>query len=439
LLKQKRQAWLVVAVLFATLAFIFGGTIATPGIFFAPLIKQFGWSHARVSLLASSVTLGTIPGSVVVGFLLERADTRIPMVAGAALTAGSLLLASQADSYLPLLITYFFAGFGVAMATLLPAALVVANWFQAKRGIAMGVAIAGVSAGGMIMVQVADTAIHVSGWRTAYAALALPVLLIVIPLVLLIVRTHPPDAFIQGSTSETELQVGGLARGLEGFSLAEAIRVRSFWLIAVAAFVFAFTVYGILTQLVVYLLGVGYRPTVAAIALSLTLGLNGMGKVLFGFLADRIGARLALAVSFAIIASGIILLHVCSRETIGLASFLFVYGPAWGAPLMLLPLITMESLGLKHYPSLGGILRVAEAVGAVLGPVALGRIFDLTSSYRPAFGLCAVCALVGAIATLGCQEFNSAEIIADKIFSAAVNGNPLGVPATGDDLPPTSQ
>jgi MFS family permease len=439
LLKQERQAWLVVAVLFATLAFIFGGTIATPGIFFAPLIKQFGWSHARVSLLASSVTLGTIPGSVVVGFLLERADTRIPMVAGAALTAGSLLLASQSDSYLPLLITYFFAGFGVAMATLLPAALVVANWFQVKRGIAMGVAIAGVSAGGMIMVQVADTAIHVSGWRTAYAALALPVLLIVIPLVLLIVRTHPPDAFIQGSTSETELQVGGLARGLEGFSLAEAIRVRSFWLIAVAAFVFAFTVYGILTQLVVYLLGVGYRPTVAAIALSLTLGLNGMGKVLFGFLADRIGARLALAVSFALIASGIILLHVGSRETIGLASFLFVYGPAWGAPLMLLPLISMESLGLKHYPSLGGILRVAEAVGAVLGPVALGRIFDLTSSYRPAFGLCAVCALVGAIATLGCQEFNSAEIIADKIFSAAVNGNPLGVPATGDDLPPTSQ
>jgi len=436
LLKQERQAWLVVAMLFATLAFIFGGTIATPGIFFAPLIRQFGWSHARVSLLASSVTLGTIPGSVAVGFLLERVDTRIPMVAGAALTAGSLLFASQADSYLPLLIAYFFAGFGVAMATLLPAALVVANWFQAKRGIAMGVAIAGVSAGGMIMVQVADTAIHVSGWRAAYAALALPVLLIVIPLVLLVVRTHPPDAFIQSSTSESELQAGGFVRGLEGFNLAEAIKVRSFWLIAVAGFVFAFTVYGILTQLVVYLLGVGYRPGVAAIALSLTLGLNGIGKVLFGFLADRIGARLALGLSFAIIASGIILLHVGSRETIGLATFLFVYGPAWGAPLMLLPLITMESLGLKHYPSLGGILRVAEGVGAVLGPVALGRIFDLTSSYRPAFGLCILCALVGATATLGCREFNSTEIIAGEIFSAAVTGNPLEVAATGDDLPP---
>jgi hypothetical protein len=101
----------------------------------------------------------------------------------------------------------------------------------------------------MIMVQVADTAIHVSGWRTAYGVLALPILLIVLPLVLLFVRTHASDAFIQGSTSETELQeteplAVELARSVEGFNLAEAIRVLSFWLIAVAAFVFAFRVYG---------------------------------------------------------------------------------------------------------------------------------------------------------------------------------------------------
>ena len=270
MLKQERQAWLIVAVLFAALAFIFGGTIATPGIFFAPLMREFGWSHARVSSLASSVTLGTIPGSVAVGFLLERVDTRIPIVTGAALTAGSLLFASQADSYFPLLISNFFAGFGVAMATLIPATLVVANWFQAKRGIAMGVAIAGVAAGGMIMVQVATAVIRAGGWRAAYAALALPVLLIVIPLVLLVVRTRPPDASLQGVSSEAGREARIRAQDLEGFNLAAAIRTRSFWFIAVAGFLFAFTVYGILTQLVVYLLGIGYRLAVAAISLTLS-------------------------------------------------------------------------------------------------------------------------------------------------------------------------
>ena len=423
MLKHERQAWLIVAVLFAALAFIFGGTIATPGVFFAPLIRQFGWSHAQVSSLASSVTLGTIPGSMAVGFLLERVDTRIPIVTGAALTAGSLLFASQADSYFPLLISYFFAGFGVAMATLLPAALVVANRFQAKRGIAMGVAIAGVAAGGMIMVQVATVVIGAGGWRAAYAALALPILLIVIPLVLLVVRTRPPDASIQGLSPEAGREARVRAQDLEGFNLAAAIRTRSFWFIAVAGFLFAFTVYGILTQLVVYLLGVGYRPAVAAIVLSLTLGLNAVGKVLFGVLADRIGARLSLALSFAIIASGIILLFG-SRETVGLAIFLLVYGPAWGAPLMLLPLITIESLGLRHYASLGGMLRVAEAAGAMLGPVALGRIFDLTSSYRPAFALCILCAAVGAAATLGCQKL-STDATANQILPAVVARSPL--------------
>ena len=173
MLKPERQAWLMVAVLFATLTFIFGGTIATPGVFFAPLIREFGWSHARVSSLASSLTLGLVPGSVLSGFLLEKVDLRVPIVAGAVLAAGALLCLAS-NSYPPLLISYFFVGIGVALSTLLPASMVVANWFQEKRGIAMGVTIAGVAFGGMLMVQVVTAVIRLSGWRAAYVAIALP-------------------------------------------------------------------------------------------------------------------------------------------------------------------------------------------------------------------------------------------------------------------------
>lgn len=417
MLKLERWAWLIVAVLFADVGFIFGGTVSTPGVFFAPLIREFGWSHARVSSLASAITLGTIPGSVAAGFLLERIESRLSIVAGATLTAGSLLFASHVNSYLALLIANFFAGFGVAMATLLPAAAVIANWFQARRGTAMGVAIAGVSAGGMIMVQVSTAVIRIHGWRVGYEALAVPILLVAIPLVLLVVRDQPtdPDPYSFGSDDRLQAQI--LVQNLAGFDLASAVGTRSFWLIGIAGFVFAFTVYGILTQLVVYLLGIGYRPAQAAIALSLTLGLNAVGKVVFGLVADRIGARLSLALSFAIMACGLILLFD-SREKVGLAIFLLIYGPAWGAPLMLLPLVTIESLGLKHYPSLGGILRVPEAIGAMLGPVALGRIFDLSRSYHRAFGLCVFCAIVGAMATLGCMEFSANVTIEAENLSA---------------------
>src|SRR5713101_6734611 len=337
MLKPERQAWLMVAVLFATLTFIFGGTIATPGVFFAPLIREFGWSHARVSSLASSLTLGAVPGSVLAGFLLEKVDLRFPMLGGAALTAGALLCAAGSNSYLPLLISYFFAGVGVALSTLLPASIVVANWFQAKRGTAMGVTIAGVAFGGMLMVQVVTAVIRISGWRAAYVAIALPIVLIVIPTVALIIKTRPPG-HAPGSEAARAAQL--VASELDGFTLAEAVRTRSFWLVALAGFLFAFTVYGILTQLIVYLLGVGYRPATAAIVLSVILGLNGVGKVLCGLVADRIGARLSLA--FAGIACGIFLLFG-SRETGVLMGFLLIYGPVWGAPLVLLPLITIES------------------------------------------------------------------------------------------------
>jgi MFS family permease len=416
--KQDRRAWRIVAVLFAIGAFIFGGTVSTPGVFFAPLIKEFGWSHARVSSLASAITLGTIPGSIAAGFLLERIDARIPITGGATLAAASLLFASQTNSYFPLLLSCFFAGLGVGMATLLPISLVIANWFREKRGIAMGVAIAGISAGGMVMVQVAAAAIRADGWRAGYVALALPILLITVPLTVVVVRTHPPDDRKESVLKQPDAAVLSNPPELEGFSLGEAIGKRSFWLIAAATFLFAFTVYGILTQLVVYLIGIGYQPSTAAIVLGLMLGLNAAGKVVFGIAADRVGARLAMAVSFAIIACGIVLL-LCSREGLLLATFLAVYGPAWGAPLALIPLLTIQSLGLRHYGSIGGILRVAEATGAVLGPLILGRIFDLTNSYGPAFVLSTLCAIVGIFVTLGCEQFRSAGIIAGEIAARA--------------------
>ena len=417
MLKQEGRAWLIVAVLFAIGAFIFGGTISTPGVFFAPLIKEFGWSHARVSSLASAITLGTIPGSIVAGFVLEKIDARIPITSGATLTSASLLFASQANSYFPLLLACFLAGLGVGMATLLPISLVIANWFREKRGIAMGVAIAGVSAGGMLMVEVAAAAIRAGGWRAGYVALALPILLIAVPLTVVVVRTRPPAEPRRAATMQPKEEALSHLPELEGFSLAEAVEMRSFWLVAAATFLFAFTVYGILTQLVVYLIGIGYQPSTAAIVLGLMLGFNAAGKVVFGIVADRIGARVAMAVSFAIIACGIVLL-LCSREGLLLASFLAVYGPTWGAPLALIPLLTIESLGLKHYGSLGGMLRIAEATGAVLGPLIVGRIFDLTNSYGPAFGLSILCAIV-LLATLGCEKFRSAAVVAGQIEATA--------------------
>src|SRR5260370_16733590 len=140
----------------------------------------------------------------------------------------------------------------------------------------MGVTIAGVAFGGMLMVQVVTAVIRISGWRAAYVAIALPIVLIVIPTVALMIKTRPPG-HAPGSEAARAAQL--VASELEGFTIAEAVRTRSFWLVALASFLFAFTVYGILTQLIVYLLGAGYPPATAAIVPTPPLPLNDVDTV----------------------------------------------------------------------------------------------------------------------------------------------------------------
>src|SRR5581483_10344695 len=77
-------------------------------------------------------------------------------------------------------------------ATVLPASLVLANWFDARRGLAMGIAISGTTVGGMVMTLVASSVILKLGWRMAYAGLGVPMIVVVIPLVALSVRSRPP-------------------------------------------------------------------------------------------------------------------------------------------------------------------------------------------------------------------------------------------------------
>ncbi len=193
--KRERQGWIIVASLFATLLLVFGSGYNTAGVFVTPLIKEFGWKRAKVSFLQSWLAASAGICGPAAGWLLDRVEARIVMVAGAAIAGLAWLLASQAHSYGTLVVAYLLMGLGLTGATLLPASLIIANWFGARRGIAMGMAFAGTSFGGAVMTVVASHAIVWGGsWRTGYLVLAVPMFILVIPIVLLAIRTRPADA-----------------------------------------------------------------------------------------------------------------------------------------------------------------------------------------------------------------------------------------------------
>jgi MFS transporter, OFA family, oxalate/formate antiporter len=397
--QQERRGWLIVASLFIVLLLIFGSGYNTVAVFVPALLKAFPrWSRAEVALLPSLLALSAGVSVIPIGWLLDRVEARLVMIVGAVASGCAFLIASRAASLLPMMGAYLLLGIGISAATVLPAALVLANWFDARRGLAMGIAISGTTVGGMVMTLVASSIIIGKGWRMAYVALGLPMIAIAVPLIALTVKSRPPGA--------TELNVAQTAKRLEGFETLEALHARSFWMLVIANLCFGFAAAGTVAHMVAYLEGIGYRPSSAALAMSSFFGCAALGKVTMGYLADRISARLALAADF--VATGLAFVMIFgAAHLIVLAVFAVVFGVAAAAPLVLLPLLVAESLGRRRYGVLGALTGIAGTLGATLGPVAAGRIFDMTGSYAGAFQMFIVLDIVGAIAAFACQPYTS--------------------------------
>jgi MFS family permease len=395
--QRERHGWLIVASLFVALLIVFGGGYNTVPVLLPALLRGFPtWSRWQVSLLPSVLALSAGVSVLPVGWLVDRIEARTVMIGGALAAGTALLIASQVHSLFPMMAAYLLLGVGISAGTVLPGSLVLANWFTERRGLAMGIAISGTTVGGMVMTLVASHVIRHWDWRTAYLALAAPMILVVTPLVALTVRSRPPGI--------VKMTVAQAADTLEGFEVGAALYTRSFWMIAIANFCFAFAAAGSAIPMVAYLEGVGYKGGGAAFAMSLIFGFAAIGKVLMGFLADRLTARRALALNFAVQVIGLSLVFSTAHLWV-LVVFVVVFGLSLAPPLMLLPLLVAESLGLKRFGFICGLTGLAQTFGAAVGPQASGWIFDVTNSYATAFELFIAINVVAAVVAFLCLPY----------------------------------
>jgi MFS family permease len=386
------RGWLIVASLFVALFVVFGGGYDTSGVFFAPMLKHFGWSSTRMSSLQTILALTAGVTVPIFGWLLDNIEARVVMTAGVLSAGGGLLLASQAHSFAMLAIAYIALGAGIAAATLLPAGLVIANWFEERRGIALGIATTGTSIGGMVMTVVAEYAIQWSGWRAGFIALALPAFVIAAPLVALTVRSRPPD--------EKHSDAPG-GNPLAGLDIGPALRSLAFWMVATAQFCFSFAGAGGTLHTVRYLTLCGFQAERAAEIFSITFGLASLGKFLMGYTADFVTGRVALGVCLAVGAVGQLFL-LGSPNLLLIALYVVLYGIMSGAPLALIPMVIAESFGLKRFGSVSGLTGIFITLGGATGPLVGGLIYDSGLGYPAVFILYAAVMGVGSAAALAC-------------------------------------
>ncbi len=394
--KQERKGWLIIATLFMAIFFVSGATTNCITIFLTPFMKHFGWNHAKVSLVPMAFSLAVGLVSPLIGYLLDRLEARIVVCAGAIAALAGLLMASQSTTIGSMAGAYIAMGVGVGAATFIPASLVAANWFKDQRGLAVGVVVAGASASGVTMPLMADYMIRRFGITATFGALAVPIAVLVIPAVLMVVRTRP-----EGEAAATS--VAEQVKALPGLEVGPALATRAFWLLVlVQAFGMA-GLGGTFYHLVPALIDAGYAPANGALVMSSQAATSVAGFLLMGWLADRFTARRVLPCALAVLAASLLML-LGARHTHAwawwLGGFITAFGVTAGCTSSLTPVVAVETLGLRRFGTLWGLIGLGSTIGLGGGPLLVGAVFDATNSYTVAFELCAAMVFAAAVAVV---------------------------------------
>jgi MFS family permease len=390
---NRRRRWLVLATLFVVMLFLIGSTAMTVPIFFMPLTRQYGWSHAQTSMLPTVYVLFLGGCAPIAGWLLDRVPARLVMGTGAAMIAVGLLWASQAHSFAPMLGAWLLMGAGGAASTVVPSALVAANWFADNRGLAIGATLSGSGTGGMVLPPLTDYLIRNYSIGTAFIVLAVPVIVIVLPMIFLFISARPAGAV--KSTVAQEVA------NLPGLELGPAVRSLPFWLLGFVQLSASVGLAACFYHTVPFLIHAGYAPQHAALVQAAITGVGVPGNPLLGIIVDRFTGRRVLPFSLIAMAVSLLLLMGAGHAEgwfMFLILFVIVFGMTAGVTSSVVPVATVETLGLRRFGTIAGLIGLAATFGLSGGTVLVGHIFDITSSYSAAFELGAVCTIVAAIA-----------------------------------------
>ena len=387
----------IVVACFIVLFMLWGMVFNTFPVFLKPIAEDMNWSRGALAIALLTGSIGGALAAPVAGIMIDRIGARPIMVTGALTIGLGLLVGSRVAQLWQLYLIFALIGGGLMCATVIPCSFIISNWFVSRRGMAMSGAFVGTSAGGMVMSPVANWIILDYGWRTAFALGGAAILVVVTPVIILVIRGRPSELGLEpyrhaDAESETVEENSGVG-------VKEAFSLRAFWQIAAIMLALSLVAAGVGNHCVAYLTDLEHSPTRAAFAWSVVMGAMIVGKLSLGPLADRWGAKNAVAVACAFFSLSIFVLTLAKPYWVVLL-FAGTYGFACGAPLVLSPLLVGDYLGIRNFGALYGVLNIMATVGGAIGPVGAGVFFDLQRTYVPVFYLFIGIMLVTAIVSM---------------------------------------
>jgi MFS family permease len=377
---------------------IMWGAYNSFGIFFKSVLTDLNWTRAMISgaLSLSWIVQGIL--GIVMGKLNDRFGPRVVLAICGFLVGLGYLFMSRIGTVWQLYLFYgVIIGSGMG-GSWVPIVSTVARWFVKRRNLMTGIVLIGVSIGTLIAPPVASRLISAYDWRTSYIIMG-SIVLVGVVLVAQLLRRDPTQVK-QRLYGENEGKKQELGLETHPLSLREAVHVRQFWLSSGMFFCFGFCAYTIMAHIVLHAIGLGISPISAANILATIGGLGIVGRIVFGSAGDRFGNKQVLIIGFILMAAVLFWL-VPAKEVWGLYLFAAVFGFAFGGCATSESPLVAELFGLSsHGLILGAINLLGFTLGAAVGPLIAGYIFDTTSSYQLAFIICAAMSVVGLILTV---------------------------------------
>jgi MFS family permease len=361
------------------------GIFVAFGVFFKPLLADFGWSRATLSGAQSMALIIAGFLGILVGRLNDRVGPRIVMtVAGFFFGLGLILMAGLNSLWQLYLFYGVIVGIGLSSIDIIPLSTT-ARWFVRRRGMMTGIVKVGTGAGQFTLPLVASMLIATHGWQTSYIIIGVVAMVLLIAIGQLLRRD--PARMGLFPDNDTEVQTEASESAETGFSLQEALRTRQFWTICVVYLAAMFCLLIIMVHVVPHATDIGVSSTAAAGVLSAIGAVSMAGRFLTGVAIDRIGNRFSLIICFILLILALLWLQV-ARELWMLYLFAVVYGLAHGGVFTAISPIVAEYFGVRAHGALFGIVFFSSMVGGATGPVIAGHIFDTTGNYTIAFWTC---------------------------------------------------
>ncbi|MEM7253166.1 MAG: MFS transporter [Pseudomonadota bacterium] len=398
--------WVVIAVAFVSMAI--GVNIRTSfSLLFPEIIESTKWTSAATAGVFSFGFVVTLIYAPFIGAAIDRWGPRLVIPFGALLMAAGLALTRFVDSPLELYFTLgalviggsvFFSYIGHS--TFLP------NWFDRRRGLAIGIAYSGVGVGSLLLLPAMQVAIDTLGWSEACLWAAALIIVIIIPLNLLFQRRHPHDLGLapdggrpSDATRRVEVRVLDPDWVERDWTLGAALGTARFWLLFLGFASALAAWYIILVHQTRFIIASGFSAQEAAFALGLVAFFGIAGQIMLGHLSDR-GTRewgwTIGCIGFALCYTAALLFAEHPNRALLYAMVvtqgLIGYGLA--------PIFSATAADLFSGPRFGvifGVLSIGSSLGAGLGPLIAGWLYDKTGTYELAFGLGLGAALVSIV------------------------------------------